>query len=95
MKNEEQSTAFKNEIRYYTISNNIDIETGEVIKNTKNYIKINKKIFYYPIFPLPCSLLHTHHTSSAPYWYNLLPLIVAYWYYSPIFFRYIVSWVFY
>ena len=46
MKNEEQSTAFKNEIRYYTISNNIDIDTGEIIKNTKNYIKINKKISY-------------------------------------------------
>ena len=46
MKNEEKSTAFKNEIRYYTISNNIDVETGEVIKNTKNYIKINKKISY-------------------------------------------------
>ena len=46
MKNEKQSTAFKNEIKYYTISNNIDVETGEVIKNTENYIKINKKISY-------------------------------------------------
>ena len=46
MKNEKQSTAFKNEISYYTISNNIDVDTGEVIKNTKNYIKINKKISY-------------------------------------------------
>ena len=46
MKNEKQSAAFKNEIRYYTISNNIDIDTGEMIKNTKNYIKINKKISY-------------------------------------------------
>ena len=36
MKNEEKSTAFKNEIRYYTISNNIDVETGEIIKSTKN-----------------------------------------------------------
>ena len=42
MKNEVQSTAIKNEVRYYKISNNIDIDTGEVIKNTKNYIKINK-----------------------------------------------------
>ena len=46
MKNEEQSTAFKNEVRYYTISNNIDIDTGEIIQNTKNYTKINKKINY-------------------------------------------------
>ena len=46
MKNEKQSAAFKKEIRYYTISNNIDIVTGEIIKNTKNYIKINKKISY-------------------------------------------------
>ena len=46
MNNAKQSTAFKNEIRYYTISNNIDVDTGEVIKNTKNYIKINKKISY-------------------------------------------------
>ena len=43
MKNDEQRSAFKNEVRYYTISNNIDVDTGEVIKNTKNYIKINKK----------------------------------------------------
>ena len=46
MKNAEQSTAFKQEIRYYTISINIDIDTGEVIQNTRNYIKINKKINY-------------------------------------------------
>ena len=46
MKNDEQRSAFKNKIRYYTISNNIDVETGEVIENTKNYIKINKKISY-------------------------------------------------
>ena len=46
MKNEKQSTTFKNEMRYYTISNNIDVDSGEIIKNTKNYIKINKKISY-------------------------------------------------
>ena len=46
MKNEKQSTAYVNEVRYYTISNNIDVETGELIKNTKNYIKINKTISY-------------------------------------------------
>ena len=40
MNNAKQSTAFKNEIRYYTISNNIDVDTGEIIHNTKNYIKI-------------------------------------------------------
>ena len=47
MKNaKKQSTAHKNEVRYYTISTNIDIETGEILINTKNYIKINKKISY-------------------------------------------------
>ena len=46
MKNEEQSATFKNEIKYYTISNNIDVDSGEIIQNTKNYIKINKKIRY-------------------------------------------------
>ena len=35
MENEKQSTAFKNEIRYYTISYNIDVDTGEIIQNTK------------------------------------------------------------
>ena len=51
MKNEKQSTAFKNEMRYYTISNNIDVATGEIIKSTKNYIKINRKISYERTMP--------------------------------------------
>ena len=43
MKNEEQSTAFKNEVRYYTISNNIDADTGEIIQNTKKLHKNKQK----------------------------------------------------
>ena len=46
MKNAKQSTTHKKEVRYYTICTNIDIETGEILNNTKDYIKINKKTSY-------------------------------------------------